>query len=58
MAEGGTRAKTTSLDVCTMSGGMLCSSKSASPFRDNQAEEVYLKATVNYNLEGEEEPGV
>ena len=31
--------------------------KSASPFRDDQAEKVYLKANVNYNLKGDEEPG-
>ena len=32
--------------------------KNASPFRDDQAEELYLKANVNYKLEGDEEPGV
>ena len=31
---------------------------SASPFRDDQAERMYLKANVNYKLEGDEEPGV
>ena len=33
-------------------------SKIRLPFRDDQAEEMYLKVNVNNNLKADEEPGV